>query len=518
MGDGGGGSDNDTPVDIPGPTYPFPSDDTEGVEIPPDTGGNSNVPPPDVPDDEGGLPNLDDVIGEILNPNPPFDVPDDVVIDVPQGPQEEEEAEAPEEGTEVPETGPLEGEYPPNPRPDVMTDDDWRDVVDAAPEGEDPLEWLEEFIRVIAELEKARREQEGVEEEVPETEAEVPDVDTGDLDSADDPFDSLVGDILGGVIGTDDPLSGIPGAAGGTAGQLIGNALFGTDATQSFGSSAGAGVGTFVLGPGFGTVVGAVLGGILDSAFGTSDQQNVTLGVATTRPGDDLVQETQAPSGLTLYTIGRRVDDTAATDFHDTLFEIDRYLTTVAEQYPGVEIALRNDNFGGEVQGKGKNLMANPTFFGSATEGKGETNRNSVGRNLDAAVEQFITSWLEAAGPNLPPEVQDAVAGLSGNSQQLLAGFAQAMEPPDAELDAVVEEVLEEVTGPVQLAEGVEPAEPVGPNLPPPSSGFRPIEPEPSAEQLELIQLASEAPNAVIAQGLLNGTFTIDENGKYVMA
>lgn len=229
-----------------------------------------------------------------------------------------------------------------------------------------------------------------------------------------DSVTASAGDILSG--GSLDGLgggiaSGVAGAVGGGTGQVLGNALFGQDAEDSYGAGAGTLIGSAIGGP-VGAAIGGIIGGIADAAMGTSDQKNVTVGVATGKPGDNIIAETTGASGLTFYTVGQRTDDAAAMEYTDALLTLDQYLTDLVGE-AGFDIVLDSDTFNDPAgQADVKNLMNNATFFGSATEGSKETTQNAVEDNLTAGLHNFTASWIQAASEQLGADQQAQVSNL----------------------------------------------------------------------------------------------------------
>lgn len=220
----------------------------------------------------------------------------------------------------------------------------------------------------------------------------------------------------------------IGSAIAGYGGRELGESLFDRTPTTAWGSTVGSGIGSALLGPGLGTMLGSALGGLVDAAFGTSDKKNVTIGLATTRPGDDIAGEATLPSGLQIWGINRRAGGDATQQYMDVITGVDEFLTNIAAQ-GGFDVTLSNDGFGGEVQGKGKNLKKNPTFFGSATEGSGESDRAHITRNMTEGVDRFIDSWITAAidQNQITGDVATQLRNLEGSAEERLRGFAGLM-------------------------------------------------------------------------------------------
>ena len=220
----------------------------------------------------------------------------------------------------------------------------------------------------------------------------------------------------------------IGAAITGYGGRELGESLFGKTPTTAWGSTVGSGIGSALLGPGLGTAVGSFVGGLVDSALGTSDKKNVTIGLATTKPGDDIAGEATLPSGLKIWGINRRAGGDAAEQYMNVITGVDEFLTNAANR-AGYDVKLSNKDFGGQVEGKGKNLKKNPTFFGSATEGSGESDRAHITRNMSEGIDRFIDSWVKAAVDQnqITGDVATKLRNLEGTAEDKLRSFAGLM-------------------------------------------------------------------------------------------
>ncbi len=200
------------------------------------------------------------------------------------------------------------------------------------------------------------------------------------------------------------------GVAGGWLGSELGKSIFDDGNTTGWGGTVGGTIGSY-WGP-WGSAAGAFIGELADAAFATGENKNMTSGFATTMPGDDLVGEVELASGLTLYGIDRDADPEGTEAFMDLAQGIDAQFVNAAAAL-GIEIDISNDGFGGEVQGDGKNLNENPTFFGSHQRASAEGDK--VAGQLEDGMADFVSAWFTAAADQYPPEIADDIAALAGS-------------------------------------------------------------------------------------------------------
>lgn len=383
----------------------------------------------------------------------------------------------------------IETPAPPADLPEGISPEQWEEIKTQAPEGTaDPDAWAKEVVRILrasgdvadaggtpaAPVSPPSTEDTGIADpnapvygELPSLpDLGIPGLEGGIRDPGQE-FEDLagnigdqinIGDVFkpgGGGVGSNfapQPGSGgapppvaLPGLGSmvlsevtGYGGREIGEALFDRKATTSWGAKAGSAIGYTVGGP-VGAAIGAAIGGVVDSALGTSDQKNVHVGVATTKPGDDISGEVTLPSGVKLWGINRRGGDGDMTQtYMDTVGGIDEFLTETAKA-AGFDVNLSNEGFGGEVQGKGKDLRKNPTFFGSATEGSEKSDRAHITRNLTQGYDKFVDAWINAAvdQDQITGEAAEQLRSLDGDITQKLRGFQSALgfDVPDTAPD-----------------------------------------------------------------------------------
>lgn len=209
------------------------------------------------------------------------------------------------------------------------------------------------------------------------------------------------------------------GLAGSAIGTGIGEAVFGKEAQSSYGAAIGGVVGSMI--PGVGTFLGSMLGGGLDAAFGGDGYKRMSIGFDTAK---DSVKhkyyygtETFA-SGLQVNKINRRGEQDAADALIQKYAEIDAFITSSARG-SGYMLEMMGKNLSGTSGDYGYD---DGTFFGM---------RAGESADTEQAVSEMMASFARQLIGNiegLSEELQQAISSASGDADEVLAQFQQALQ------------------------------------------------------------------------------------------
>ena len=215
------------------------------------------------------------------------------------------------------------------------------------------------------------------------------------------------------------------GLVGGYAGNWAGEKLFGSEGYTGYGSTIGGVAGT-ILGAGnpLATMLGAALGGIVDSAIGalvgTKQAKWGALGVTTGTGYNSIVDTMTGASGLTLSAVANRTDEAAARELLQGFADIDGSLTAIAAAM-GVSVNLSGQTLGG------KSLRVDGQGVGDAFGVSGRLDKLDASTLKDAP-DQFVRAWLDATASSFDEQIRPFIMRISGSAEEMITQFASIAE------------------------------------------------------------------------------------------
>jgi len=211
------------------------------------------------------------------------------------------------------------------------------------------------------------------------------------------------------------------GIAGSYVGNILGESVFNKKAESSYGSATGSLAGAYIgaqygsVGGPWGAAIGAVIGALADVAFGGDGKKRSNTGAIV---GPTVEGGTVAASGLRIAPYDRRGSDDGTQKLTSALIQIDEVLTGVARS-AGVNVDFSNTAL------KGRNPDAGHDGDGIFFGGKGF---NGGAEGFAEAPEMFIRAWIDEINDQLPKRVRDIIKGVDGTAEELVTGFAAAVE------------------------------------------------------------------------------------------
>lgn len=211
------------------------------------------------------------------------------------------------------------------------------------------------------------------------------------------------------------------GIAGSYVGNILGESVFNKKAESSYGSAAGSLAGAYIgaqygsVGGPWGAAIGAIIGALADVAFGGDGKKRSNTGAIV---GPTATGGTVAASGLRIAPYDRRGSDEGTQKLTSALIQIDEVLTGVARS-AGVNVDFSNTALRGRNPDAGHDEEG--IFFG----GKGF---NGGAEGFAEAPEMFIRAWIDEINEQLPKRVRDIIKGVDGTAEELVSGFAAAVE------------------------------------------------------------------------------------------